>query len=133
MKVLVLGASGMLGNSVVRVLAEKDDLNVFGTVRSLEVKKFFHSKISERLVQCSDVTNYNNLETIFDQIQPDVVINCISLGKSLLTTPDPLLMIPIYALLPHQLSKFCGKRGARLIQMSTDGVFSGKKRGLYKE
>ena len=41
-------------------------------------------------------------------------------------------MIPIYALLPHQLAKLCSNIDARLIHMSTDGVFSGTK-GDYLE
>ena len=40
--------------------------------------------------------------------------------------------IPINALLPHRLAEICGLFGARLIHISTDCVFSGKK-GLYTE
>jgi dTDP-4-dehydrorhamnose reductase len=41
MKILVLGASGMLGNAMIRVLSEKSDLQVYGTVRSESSKIFF--------------------------------------------------------------------------------------------
>ena len=34
MKILVLGASGMIGNTVLRVLSENGDWHVYGTVRS---------------------------------------------------------------------------------------------------
>ena len=33
MRILVLGASGMLGNAVIRILAQNDDFMVFGTLR----------------------------------------------------------------------------------------------------
>jgi len=132
MKVLVLGASGMLGSAMIRVLSENNNLKVFGSIRSQKVKNLFSPNISNRLVQCDDVTNYSDLVNVFNKVQPNVVINCISLSKTLLSKPDPLLMIPIYALLPHQLAKLCSASDARLIHMSTDGIFSGSK-GNYVE
>jgi dTDP-4-dehydrorhamnose reductase len=132
MKVLVLGASGMLGSAMVRVLSENDNLEVFGSIRSKKVKTLFSLNISDHLVQCNDVTNYSDLINIFDKVQPNVVINCISLSKTLLSKFDPLLMIPIYALLPHQLAKLCSAIDARLIHMSTDGIFSGSKGGYVE-
>jgi dTDP-4-dehydrorhamnose reductase len=132
MKVLVLGASGMLGSAMVRVLSESDELEVFGSIRSKKVKMLFSPNISDHIVQCNDVTNYNDLVGVFDEVQPDVVINCISLSKALLSKSDPLLMISIYALLPHQLAKICSTNDSRLIHMSTDGVFSGSKGGYVE-
>ena len=132
MKVLVLGASGMLGSAMIRVLSENNNLKVFGSIRSQKVKNLFSPNISNRLVQCDDVTNYSDLVNVFNKVQPNVVINCISLSKTLLSKPGPLLMIPIYALLPHQLAKLCSASDARLIHMSTDGIFSGSK-GNYVE
>jgi dTDP-4-dehydrorhamnose reductase len=133
MRVLVLGASGMLGSAMLRVLSEKEDWEVFGTVRSGEVKKFFASRIGARLVVGCDVENHDALSKLFAQVRPEVVINCISLTKELLTAGDPLLLIPIYALLPHRLAKLCSLTGARLVHMSTDGVFSGKKGGYTED
>ena len=132
MRVLVLGASGMLGNAVFRVLSEKDDWKVFGTIRSDELKRFFPPAIVEQLVVGCDVSNHDALVKIFDQIQPEIVINCISLAKPLLSAGNPLEIIPIYALLPHRLARLCGVIGARLVHISTDGVFTGSK-GQYKE
>ena len=40
--------------------------------------------------------------------------------------------IKIYSLLPHRLGHMCRLHGARLIQISSDGVFSGS-RGGYTE
>ena len=122
----------MLGSAMIRVLSENNNLKVFGSIRSQKVKKLFSPSISNHLVQCDDVTNYSDLVNVFNKVQPNVVINCISLSKTLLSKPDPLLMIPIYALLPHQLAKLCSASDARLIHMSTDGIFSGSK-GNYVE
>ena len=42
------------------------------------------------------------------------------------------IIIKVNSLIPHLLSRFCGENNSRLIHISTDGVFSGKK-GNYKE
>lgn len=133
MKVLVLGASGMLGNAMFRILNEKEEWEVFGTVRSGEVKKFFSPKLAERLVVGCDVEKDDVLINVFGQLHPDVVINCISLSRQLLNAGDPLSAIPIYTLLPHRLAGLCNLTSARLVHFSTDGVFSGAKGGYAED
>jgi dTDP-4-dehydrorhamnose reductase len=133
MRVLVLGANGMIGNAMIRVLNEKENWEVFGTVRSAEVKRFFSPKIAGRLVTEVDVENHASLVKVFGQVRPDVVINCVGLTKHVQGADDPLLAIPINALLPHRLAGLCGPAGARLIQVSTDCVFSGNKGGYTED
>ena len=129
MKVLVLGASGMLGNAVFRVLSEKADWQVYGTVRAGNSKRFFQSAIAERLLVGVDVEQYDSLIQTFMGACPDVVINCIGLIKQLAESDDPLQAVPINTLLPHRLAKLCKLSGSRLVHMSTDCVFSGDKGG----
>ena len=66
------------------------------------------------------------------EIKPDIVINCIGIIKQLPVAKDPLISITINALFPHQLAHACKDVGARMIHISTDCVFSGKK-GEYTE
>lgn len=132
MRVLVLGASGMLGNAMVRVLSEKEEWEVFGTLRSSGAVRFFSPEVAERLVTGVDIENHDVLVRLFAQIRPDVVVNCIGLVKQLADADDPLLAIPINSLLPHRLARLCDLAGARLVHMSTDCVFSGRKGG-YRE
>lgn len=132
MKILVLGASGMLGNAMVRVLSERSDWQVQGTIRSESSKRFFHTDIAERLLSGVDVEQYDSLLQAFIRARPDVVINCVGLIKQLAEADDPLQAIPINALLPHKLARLCELSGARLVHMSTDCVFAGDKGG-YRE
>jgi dTDP-4-dehydrorhamnose reductase len=132
MRVLVLGATGLLGNAVFHVLSEKKDWLVFGTLRTEESKRLFAPRLIRNLVVGVDVLDQVDLIKMFEQIKPDVVINCVSLAKTLLSAGCPLDIIPIYALLPHRLAYLCGLAGARLVHISTDGVFSGFK-GQYTE
>ncbi|MFA6051828.1 MAG: SDR family oxidoreductase [Methylobacter sp.] len=133
MKVLVIGASGMIGSTIIRVLNEKEEWNVFGTVRSGDVKRFFSPKIAKRLVTGIDVGNHDVLVKVFAQVHPDVVINCAGLTKHLPGAEDHLTAIPINTLMPHRLAGLCDLTGARLIHISTDCVFSGKKGGYTED
>ncbi len=133
MRILVLGASGMIGSAVIRVLSEKDDWDVIGTVRSGEVKRFFSPKIAERLVAGIDVENNDTLVKVFAQVRPDVVINCAGLTKHLPCAEDHLVALPINTLMPHRVARLCELVGARLIHISTDCVFSGKKGGYTED
>lgn len=132
MRILVLGASGMLGSAMMRVLSEKDDTEVFGTVRSAGVARFFTPQIAQRLLPGCDVENHDALIKVFAEVKPDVVINCIGLIKQLAEADDPLVALPINSLLPHRLAALCKLGGARLIHISTDCVFNGE-RGDYLE
>ena len=132
MRVLVFGASGMIGSAMVRVLSKKKDWQVFGTIRYEDLKGFFSPSISNNLIAGVDVNNYETLLRIYAQIHPNVVINCIGLTKHHKEANDPLLAIPINAMLPHRMAELCAIAGARFVHVSTDCVFSGAK-GDYTE
>ena len=132
MKILVLGATGMLGSAMLRRLAESETAEVFGTVRSDDARTLFSSDLASRLLVLRDAQDDDGLRLFFDEVRPDVVVNCVSPSRKALIAGDPLQIIPICALLPHRLARVCGEVGARLIHISTDGVFSGRK-GRYTE
>lgn len=111
MKVLVLGASGMLGNAVMRVLSENKGWQVFGTVRSGTASRHFPPDIAASLVAGVDVEDQDTLVRVFASVRPDVVINCIGLIKQLADGDDPLLALPINAMLPHRLARLCELAG----------------------
>lgn len=132
MRVLVLGASGMIGSTTFRVFSEQHDWKVYGTVRSESTKQFFSPQVAERLIANIDVTNYDALVDVFARTHPDVVINCIGATKHKAGGNEPLTAIPLNALLPHRLASLCAAANARLVHVSTDCVFSGKQ-GNYTE
>ncbi|MEI2635680.1 MAG: SDR family oxidoreductase [Methylotenera sp.] len=132
MRVLVLGASGMLGNAALRVMHEEQSLEVFGTVRSNSVPSLFSREVAKTVITGCDVADHDALVKLFAEVRPDVVINCIGLIKQLADGDDPLITLPINAMLPHRLANLCSLVGARLVHTSTDCVFSGSK-GNYKE
>jgi len=128
-KVLVIGASGMLGNAVLRLFAEDDTLDVAGSARSAGFLARLPESLRPRIVIGVDVDNADSLARLFATARPDVVINCVGLVKQLAEADDPLAAIPINALLPHRLARLCDVAGARLVHVSTDCVFSGRTGG----
>lgn len=132
MKVLVLGVSGMLGSAMYRVLKEDSNLDVYGTVRSISSISGLSQSLRSNVLAGVDVEREDSLVSVFGQIRPDVVINCVGLVKQLADADDPLQALPINSLLPHRLAGLCKVVGARLIHVSTDCVFSGS-RGKYVE
>lgn len=130
-KILILGANGMLGNTLFRLYAADRSLQVTGTVRRIPEHPWF-AGVRDRLIDGLDVDDVVRLRHVITRIKPDVLINCIGVVKQLSEAKNPLHSIPINSLLPHQLADICGNIGARLIQISTDCVFSGS-RGNYRE
>ena len=132
MKIMILGASGMLGNAMFRLFAESTGFEVVGTLRSERSKKLFSDRLHPFLMTGVDVENIDSLMSAMTLVRADVVINCVGLVKQLSQAEDPLAAIPVNSLLPHRLARLCAVAGARFIHMSTDCVFSGSK-GMYVE
>lgn len=130
--ILVLGASGMLGHTVLRLFGQSPGYQVWGSARSWGVPAQLPESVRGRIIQGVDVENADGLAKLFANIRPDVVINCIGLVKQLSNADDPLAAIPINSVLPHRIARLCEVARARLVHISTDCVFSGSK-GRYKE
>lgn len=132
-KLLVLGANGMLGHVVLRWFAPLSGYEVVGAVRTAEAASELRQRVPEaEVVDGVDAARLGSLRLLFDQIKPDVVINCIGVVKQLTGADHPATAIPINALLPHRLARLCQAHEARLVHISTDCVFSGR-RGGYRE
>ena len=131
-KVLILGGSGMLGHVLFRWLTRHSAYEVYATARSREGLAFLPPQMMERVRVGVDADNFDTIIRALASIQPDIVINCIGLIKQLPLASDPLSGITVNAQLPHRISLVCRTANARMIHISTDCVFDGKK-GNYQE
>lgn len=131
-KILVLGASGMLGNAVMRYLAAQPKYSVTGSVRSHRAAGLLPASLVGTIEVGTDMESPDALVQLITRTRPAVIINCVGLVKQLDESKDPLAAIPINAILPHRLARLADLVGARLIHFSTDCVFSGF-RGMYTE
>jgi dTDP-4-dehydrorhamnose reductase len=132
-KVLILGVTGMLGHTLFKHLSSKATLDVHATARTSDgFDLWFAPDIVKKIRVDVDADNFDSVIRAFASVQPDLVINCIGLIKHQSIANDPLYAITINAQLPHRLSLVCRTAGARLIHISTDCVFNGRK-GQYTE
>jgi dTDP-4-dehydrorhamnose reductase len=131
MKVIILGAGGMLGHKMVQRLSTQ-----FETIATLrnpikdKVASYCFSKA--KIVTGILADNISSIKKLLDEEQPDVVINCIGVIKQLKESKDPLPTLKTNAVFPQLVGKLCSERKIRFIHFSTDCVFSGKK-GNYLE
>jgi dTDP-4-dehydrorhamnose reductase len=122
-RVLVLGGTGLLGQVVVKTLLTKKSMRVAGTQRKDDRLPRFLNLVPEKVA----------LETILGgSHRYDYVINCIGEGPKGNRNSSVLNAILTNAMLPHQLARAAAKANAKVLNISTDGVFSGKT-GNYVE
>ncbi|MBQ1047989.1 SDR family oxidoreductase [Micromonospora sp. C51] len=128
-RVLVLGATGMLGHTLMRELHDIPGVEVHGTARSSDG---LPPTVAARVSTGIDVLAHGRVGRLLDQIGPDVVVNCVGVIKQRPEVQDAVHTVTVNALFPHQLAEECARRGMRLVHVSTDCVFSGD-RGGYVE
>lgn len=125
-KVLVLGNKGMLGHVLYEVLQVNDSnkkYDVIGINRSVDN--------TDSNSYTLDVLKLDKLEQFIKIKQPKFIVNCIgTLVEASINMPS--LAIQTNSLLPHFLNEISEKYNFKLIHISTDCVFDGKK-GMYKE
>jgi dTDP-4-dehydrorhamnose reductase len=134
MKVLVLGASGMLGSMVMKWLGRDIELSLSATVRD---SGLFPSL--KNLAPCEplvlDVESASVEELTLLLRGHDWVINCVGVIKPYIKDDNPVQTqraLRVNALFPHLLAKAAETAGARVLQIATDCTFSGRGR-RYEE
>lgn len=132
LRVLIVGANGMLGSSLFRYLSNLNKYEVLGTVRSVSAGDLLKKQGFENFITGLDVLHYDKLFSCIKDFRPSYVINCVGIIKQSGVSKDPTLAIEVNSLFPHKLAKICGEIGSRLVHFSTDCVFSGDL-GNYNE
>ena len=131
MKILILGGSGMIGHQMYKCLSNKYDVMV--TLRSkIEAYKKYNIFDEDKCYCNINVFNFNQLEKKIEIFNPDYIINCIGVTKQKISNTCIYDVNYINSELPKKISALCQINGFRLIHLSTDCVFSGK-RGFYSE
>lgn len=121
-KVLLLGATGMAGHVAYHYLKETNKYEIINVV--------FRNKLTAESIVL-DVTDKYATEELIKSVKPDIIVNCIGiLIKGSQQHPDNAIYINAY--FPHLLERLSNEIDTKLIHISTDCVFSGKK-GNYSE
>lgn len=134
MKVLVLGGEGMLGHKMFQTLLSSFP-DTACTIRGSLIEPFYKAVDVFRLGRVIDGFNAMDLartEEVLSGLAPEVIVNCIGIVKQRDEARAPVPSITLNSLLPHVLAELASKWEGRLVHVSTDCVFSGRK-GSYTE
>jgi dTDP-4-dehydrorhamnose reductase len=132
-KILIIGASGLLGNSLIKFFSTKKNFSIFATIRSANIFNTPNNSFNNcKIFTGIDAEKSNDLENVFSKVIPNIVINCVGVIKQSEEIANNFKVISINSLLPHYLSNLSAQYNARFIHFSTDCVFSGSK-GNYTE
>jgi dTDP-4-dehydrorhamnose reductase len=132
MKVIILGSTGMIGSALLFTLSKNKYLNVCGCSSKNYLPKNLIKNKGILLLKGFNLENHSSLENIIEKNQPNVVINCAGIVKQSSQALDYLKMINLNSIIPHKLNLLSQKYKFKIIQVSTDCVYSGKK-GNYDE
>lgn len=133
MKILVFGASGMIGHQMWYKLNKEFPNSVYGTVRKgADYYKHFNIFNTDYLIPNLDVTDFTNVLKVLDQLKPDVVLNCIGITLRKPEIKNLELCLEVNSLFPQRLGRWAAQHHKRLIHFSTDCVFGGGA-GMYTE
>lgn len=121
-KILILGATGLIGHQVYLRLNANKNFVVSSVARQ--------RKISDDTVLL-DARDEHFLEKVIVDINPDIIVNCMGVLIAE-ANRDPENAIFLNSYIPQYLKNIANSFDAKLVHISTDCVFSGKK-GLYTE
>ena len=131
MRILILGASGLIGHTLLRDLSAKCE--VYGTLH--KGKKEYGDALlfsGKNIIPDVDVANHKMFKGILKAVDPDVILNCVGITKRKIEITNNMDVLKINSLFPHQLATWARETDARVIHFSTDCVFDGEF-GNYSE
>jgi len=131
MKILVIGASGMLGSAMYNFLSDSNKYYVYGTTRADYSDKFSIFKNS-KLMSSFDLADWNDAEKTIRSIDPDVVINCSGVIKQVDAIKNIDYTLYLNSVVPNRLEHLSLDVNFKLIHFSTDCVFDGQHGNYYE-
>ena len=124
MKILVTGASGLLGLNL--------SLRMIETHTIVGVDRNKLSGTPFEIVKV-DLLEAGACSRLIDEVRPDAVIHTAANANVDACESDPEGARLLNAEFPGELAELCAKRNVRMIHISTDAVFDGTKEGVYTE
>jgi dTDP-4-dehydrorhamnose reductase len=125
MKIGITGASGMFGSCLLQLLSKKYEIAATSRTKGLEKNNIKWC--------CFDLTNFKLLEKWLNETKPDVLIHCAAIVNVDYCEENEEKAIALHFETTQVISKYLDLNNSRLIYISTDSVFDGKKKSFYCE
>jgi dTDP-4-dehydrorhamnose reductase len=118
-KVLIIGGSGLLGSKICEIFPD-----AFATYNITQISRKNTFKL--------DISDRDSLRFALDKLEPDTVIVTAALTDVDRCEIHPEMAVAVNTEPFNYITSYLKRKGGRLIQISTDYVFSGEK-GNYSE
>ena len=119
MKILITGSKGQLGNEL------QDIINKGYAEIGKVSDNIKNSEVIALDVEELDITKLDEVNRVLTDVKPDVVINCAAATNVDGCESNEDFAFKVNSIGPRNLAIICEKIGAKLVQVSTDYVFSG--------
>ncbi len=126
MKILITGGSGSLGSELNNILSiDNQILSVYnsniGNCRNFNSKKI-------------NITNSDNLENLFDEFKPDVVVHTAAVpNPAIADKMNHRIVYDVNVNATQKIAELCKKHSSKLIYTSTDLVYAGYRGTMLTE
>lgn len=115
-KIIVTGCNGQLGREINKFYANNSDIS------------FVNTDVGEL-----DITNIDAVMNLAKEVKPYAIINCAAYTAVDASETDVDMAFKVNAIGPRNLSIAARETGAKMVHVSTDYVFDGKKLTPYYE
>ena len=122
-RILIFGATGMLGHQLYKILSLNTKLVVYGTCRNTSKSKILSRY--KKLITFRNLLELKKLRIFINKIKPDIVINCVGIIKQNSKLNSKKVIFKINSTFPNYLSKLAIESNFKFLHFSTDCVFSG--------
>ncbi|MGL4873346.1 MAG: SDR family oxidoreductase, partial [Clostridium sp.] len=121
MKILITGGKGQLGNELVSIISTgQAEINSLEKAKEYEVVSYDVDKL--------DITNLKQVKEVLKEEKPNVIINCAAATNVDGCETSEDIAFKVNAIGPRNLAMIAEEIGAKIVQVSTDYVFSGETR-----
>ncbi len=130
-KILILGANGFLGSKIIQLRSKNKLLyNDFSFIAA-----DLHNNYIEKVVTFFhiDITHQEDVYKKIYSLSPDIIILSAALTNVDLNETDKRLATKINVEGPKNVIKACKHIDSKLVFISTDFIFEGRKKGYYTE
>lgn len=124
-KLFIIGLGGLTGHKLAKLAKKYFEVMGSYNLRNPKLDDVKHFKI--------DLENFQELIDSITKINPDYIVNTAGINNVDYCEENQKLAFKINFEVVKELTEFCNSKKIKLIQLSTDSVFDGKKNEPYLE
>ncbi|KAI9184035.1 hypothetical protein H9P43_003088 [Blastocladiella emersonii ATCC 22665] len=123
LKIMITGATGLLGRAVLKEFNTRNLFDAFGTA---------FSRASGSIAKL-DLTDFDAVTAFIEQHRPQAIVHCAAERRPDVAEKDPAGVIKLNVDTTRHLASLCKQRGLFFVYISTDYVFDGARPGIRAE